>query len=355
VSAAHETVALVPGVRPDAADALLWVERVEKTFQIGRARFGRKTETLRAVDGVSFDVRKGETFGLVGESGCGKSTLARCILRLVALTGGRVLLDGVDLSALSGDELRRMRRRMQIVFQDPYASLDPRMSVRAIVEEPFVIHGIGDHAERVQRVEEMLQLVGIAPAQMRRKPHEFSGGQRQRIAVARALALHPELVILDEPISALDVSIQAQVLNLLRSLQEQLQLTYVFIIHDLAVAEYFCDRLAVLYLGAVVELGDRESLFRRPLHPYTVSLLSAVPIPDPASERRRQRIVLRGELTPISAERSGCRFQPRCPLGRDRPICAEQEPPLVEHAPGQWAACHFPGELAAALSEALAV
>ncbi|MHB8643681.1 MAG: ABC transporter ATP-binding protein [Gaiellaceae bacterium] len=336
---------LQPGVRPDAESSLLWVDRIEKTFRLGHARFGRTSETLRAVDGVSFDVSRGETFGLVGESGCGKSTLARCILRLIAPTGGRALLDGVDLLSLSGDELRRMRRRMQIVFQDPYASLDPRMSVQAIVEEPLVIHGVG-RAERTERAVEMLELVGITPAQMRRKPHEFSGGQRQRIGVARALVLHPELVILDEPISALDVSIQAQVLNLLRSLQERLQLTYLFIIHDLAVAEYFCDRLAVLYLGTVVELGDRESLFHRPLHPYTVSLLSAIPIPDPASERRRQRIVLRGELTPISGESHGCRFQPRCPLGHDRAICGEQEPPLVEHAPGQWAACHFPGELA---------
>jgi oligopeptide/dipeptide ABC transporter ATP-binding protein len=237
-----------------------------------------------------------------------------------------------------------MRRRMQIVFQDPSASLDPRMSARAIVEEGLVIHGVPDRAERAA---EMLALVGITPAQMLRKPHEFSGGQRQRIGVARALVLHPELVILDEPISALDVSIQAQVLNLLRDLQERLALTYVFIVHDLVVAEYFCDRLAVLYRGAVAELGDPERLFRTPLHPYTVALLSAVPIPDRASERRRERIVLHGELSPLSATLPGCRFQPRCPLGRERQICAEQEPPLLEHAAGHWAACHFPGELAA--------
>jgi oligopeptide/dipeptide ABC transporter ATP-binding protein len=345
---------LQPGVRPDVDDALLWVDRMEKVFKVGRARFGREAEPLRAVDKVSFDVRKGETFGLVGESGCGKSTLARCILRLIAPTSGRAVFDGVDLESLSGDELRKMRRRMQIVFQDPFASLDPRMSVRAIVEEPLAIHGLGERAERFERADEMLQLVGITPAQLRRKPHEFSGGQRQRIGVARALVLHPELVVLDEPISALDVSIQAQVLNLLRSLQQQLQLTYLFIIHDLSVAEYFCDRLAVLYLGAVVELGDRESLFRRPLHPYTVSLLSAVPIPDPAQERRRRRIVLRGEVTPLAAERRGCRFKPRCPVGRDREICGEHEPPLAEHAPGQWAACHFPGELAIAREDATA-
>ena len=340
-----------PGVRGGPEEALLWIDRLAKTFRLGGARGDHGPGVIRAVDNVSFDVRKGETFGLVGESGCGKSTLARCILRLVQPTSGRVLLEGADLLGLGTTEMRRVRRRMQIVFQDPYASLDPRMSARGIVEEPLVIHGIGDREERRRRASEMLELVGITPVQMTRKPHEFSGGQRQRIGVARALVLHPEVVILDEPISALDVSIQAQVLNLLRRLQEQLDLTYLFIIHDLAVAEYFCDRVAVLYLGAVVELADREAIFRRPLHPYTVSLLSAVPIPDPASERRRQRIVLRGEVAPVSSEPRGCRFQPRCPVGRDRDVCRQQEPPLVEHAAGQWAACHFPGELAASRAE----
>jgi len=282
--------ALEPGVRDNPADALLWVDKVEKTFRLGNARFGRAPALLRAVDVVSFDVRKGETFGLVGESGCGKSTLARCILRLIAPTGGRALLDGVDLIALSGNDLRRTRRRMQIVFQDPYASLDPRMSVRTIVEEPLVIHGIGDRRERAEQAAEMLELVGITRSQMQRKPHEFSGGQRQRIGVARALVLHPELVILDEPISALDVSIQAQVLNLLRSLQERLQLTYVFIIHDLSVAEYFCDRLAVLYLGTVVELGDREALFHRPFGSRT---------------RQRSTIAARSAGTSGASSRSG--------------------------------------------------
>ena len=215
-----------------------------------------------------------------------------------------------------------------------------------------MIHGIDSRAERDRRAREMLELVGITPAQMNRKPHEFSGGQRQRIGVARALVLHPELVVLDEPISALDVSIQAQVLNLLRRLQKQLGLTYVFIVHDLSVAEYFCDRVAVLYLGAVMEIGDREALFRQPLHPYTVSLLSAVPIPDPASERRRSRIVLRGEVASIGERQPGCRFRPRCPLGRDRDLCAQEEPPLFERSPGHWAACHFPGELTAATASA---
>lgn len=341
-----------PGVRPGVEEALLWVDRVEKTFRLGSSRLGRGAEYLRAVDGVSLDVRRGETVGLVGESGCGKSTLARCILQLIRPTNGRVFFDGVELGKLGGDELRRMRRRMQIVFQDPFASLDPRMSVAGIVEEPLVIHGIGDRRERVSRTAEMLDLVGISSTQMRRKPHEFSGGQRQRIGVARALVLHPELVVLDEPISALDVSIQAQVLNLLRDLQVRLELTYLFIVHDLAVAEYFCNRVAVLYLGAVVEMADRESLFRRPLHPYTVSLLSAVPIPDPASQRRRTRIVLPGEVSATAAMQGGCRFRPRCPVGRERDICREQEPPLVEHAPSQWAACHFPGELIASDSRA---
>jgi oligopeptide/dipeptide ABC transporter ATP-binding protein len=339
---------LQPGVRAGANDALLWVDRIEKTFTLARAGpVGSGPELIRAVDGVSFDVRRGETFGLVGESGCGKSTVARCILRLVRPTGGRVFLDGLDLLALGAAEMRRTRRRMQMVFQDPFASLDPRMSARSIVAEPLVVHRLGDRRQRVALADQMLELVGITPAQATRKPHEFSGGQRQRLGVARALILHPELVILDEPISALDVSIQAQVLNLLRSLQTQLGLTYLFIVHDLVVAEYFCDRLAVLYRGAVAELADRETLFRRPLHPYTVSLLSAVPIPDPTSERRRKRIVLRGELAPLTADRHGCRFQQRCPVGRDRDVCRTDEPPLVEHAAGHWAACHFPGELQA--------
>ena len=284
MTAPNETTQLPAGVRSGPGDATLWVDSVEKTFRVKGNSGGGATQ-LRAVDGVSFDVRRGETFGLVGESGCGKSTLARCILRLIEPSGGKVYLSGTDLRSLGEADLRRMRKRMQIVFQDPYSSLDPRMSVRSIVEEGLVIHRIDSRAERDRRAREMLELVGITPAQMNRKPHEFSGGQRQRIGVARALVLHPELVVLDEPISALDVSIQAQVLNLLRRLQEQLGLTYLFIIHDLSVAEYFCDRVAVLYLGAVMELADRETLFHAPLHPYTVSLLSAVPIPDPASER----------------------------------------------------------------------
>jgi peptide/nickel transport system ATP-binding protein len=334
-----------PGLRPDADASLLRVEELLKVFGIGRhGLLGRGEHTLLAVDGVSFDVARGETFGLVGESGCGKSTIGRCLLRLHEPTTGRAFFDGVDLFALPRGELRTLRRRLQIVFQDPYASLDPRMSVGSIVEEPLRIHAIGSRAERVERVLEMLSIVGLTPEQAARKPHAFSGGQRQRIALARALVLNPELVILDEPISALDVSIQAQVLNLLRSLQQRFGLTYVFIVHDLAVAEYFCDRVAVLYLGRIQELADRETIFHEPLHPYTVSLLSAVPIPDPAKERRRERIVLRGEVSPAEGVR-GCRFRPRCPVGRDRDICAQEMPALQERSSGHWVACHFPGEL----------
>jgi oligopeptide/dipeptide ABC transporter ATP-binding protein len=339
---------LSPGLRGEPDSALLWVDRLKKDFPTGRRRFfgaGQTGESLRAVDGVSFDIRPGETFGLVGESGCGKSTLARCILRLIRPTGGRVVFDGTDLETLGRSDLRALRKRMQIVFQDPYASLDPRMTVGAIVEEPLVIHGLGARTERRAKVATMLELVGLTPQQARRKPHEFSGGQRQRIALARALVLSPELVILDEPVSALDVSIQAQVLNLLRSLQEELGLTYLFIVHDLAVAEYFCDRLAVLYLGAVMELGERETLFRSPLHPYTDALLSAVPIPDPAVARRMNRVVLRGDVVHFGSEVRGCRFKPRCPVGRNREVCGVEHPPLVERGSGHWVACHFPGEL----------
>jgi oligopeptide/dipeptide ABC transporter ATP-binding protein len=290
-------------------------------------------------------VVRGETFGLVGESGCGKSTAARCILRLIEPTAGKVFFDGIDLAGLDRADLRRMRRRMQIVFQESTASLDSRMSVGAIVEEPLLIHRIGTREERRSRVEEALSAVGMTAGQASRKPHAFSGGQRQRIGVARALVLSPELVVLDEPVSAVDVSIQAQILNLLRDLQKRFHLTYVFIVHDLAVAEYFCDRLAVVYLGHVMELGDRETLFRQPLHPYTVTLLSAVPVPDPGIERRRRRIVLRGEASPLVGSLQGCPFRARCFVGRDREICAEVPPPLGEHGSGHWVACHFPGEL----------
>ena len=324
---------------------LLEVDDLKKDFRVAGKTFRRSKEFIRAVDGVSFDVKRGETFGLVGESGCGKSTIARCLLRLTEPTSGRVLFNGRDVGSLSEADLRRLRAEMQIVFQDPYASLDPRMSVRAIVEEPLLVHGVKDKEERCRRAIDILSLVGIAPEHVERKPHEFSGGQRQRVGLARALVLNPELIVLDEPISALDVSIQAQVLNLLREIQDEFDLTYVFIVHDLAVAEYFCDRVAVLYLGAIMEMTDRDVLFRQPLHPYTVSLLSAVPIPDPDSERRRERIVLSGEVSPVGPNVQGCRFRSRCPVGKDRELCHDEEPPLAEVVPGHWLSCHYPGEL----------
>ena len=324
---------------------LLAAENLRKDYRLSGGVLNRSREIVRAVDDVSFAVAPGETFGLVGESGCGKSTVARCVVRLLRPTAGSVIFDGADIGALTGASLRDFRRRVQIVFQDPFASLDPRMSARAIVEEPLQVHSIGDRAGRRQRVMEVLSLVGLVPEQAGRKPHEFSGGQQQRIGLARALVLNPEMLVLDEPVSALDVSIQAQVLNFLRDVQERLALTYLFIAHDLAVAEYFCDRLAVLYLGSVAETADSVTLFRNPLHPYSVSLLSAVPIPDPASERRRNRIVLTGEVSPVASSIVGCPFRPRCPVGRDRDICREQRPPLTEVEPGHGVACHFPGHL----------
>lgn len=336
---------MTAGLRDSLTDPLLLVEGLEKHFTVHTGR--RKTEVLRAVDGLSFDVARGETLGIVGESGCGKSTAARCILRLIEPTRGRVTFGGDDVTSYSPDALRHARRRMQIVFQDPYGSLNPRMSVRSLVEEPLQIHGAADKSERARRVDEILGRVGIATALARRKPHAFSGGQRQRIALARALILEPELVVLDEPVTALDVSVQAQVLNLLTSLQAQLALTYLFIVHDLAVAEYFCHRIAVLYLGSVVELASSERVFSNPLHPYTNALLSAAPIPDPASTRRRERIVLRGEVPQLGEVPTGCPFQPRCPVGRGRALCVAEKPLLIQHEPDHWAACHYPAEMQA--------
>lgn len=338
-----------PGLALDAGEALLRVEGLRRVFGAGgKGLLPGRAPPLVAVDGVTFDVGRGETFGLVGESGCGKSSVARCLLRLLEPDAGRVVLDGVDVLALAPGALRRLRRRMQIVFQDTSGALEPRMSVREIVAEPLVVHRAGAASEHRARVDEMLDLVGIPPGLAMRKPHELSGGQRQRIGLARALILNPDLVVLDEPISALDVSIQAQILNLLRDLQEQLALTYLFIVHDLRVAEYFCDRLAVLYLGRVVELGERAALFRQPLHPYTACLLSAVP--DPGRSAGRERILLRGEVSPSSERPSGCPFQPRCPVGRDRERCAREAPPLRAHGERHWAACHYPGEIGGASS-----
>ncbi|MDW8180559.1 MAG: ABC transporter ATP-binding protein [Anaerolineae bacterium] len=319
---------------------LLRVENLVKWFPITRGIiFTRTIGYVHAVDGVSFEIRRGETLGLVGESGCGKSTVGRTILQLYRPTRGHVYFDGVDLTQLKGSELRRMRRRMQIIFQDPYASLNPRMTVGQIIAEPLEIHGIARGKEARERVEELLRLVGLNPIFADRYPHEFSGGQRQRIGIARALALQPDFIVCDEPISALDVSIQAQIVNLLQELQERFHLTYLFIAHDLAMVRHISDRVAVMYLGKIVELADRIELYENPLHPYTQALLSAVPVPDPAVEARRQRIILRGEVPSPVNPPGGCRFHPRCPIAQE--ICKRVEPEWREVRPGHWVACHL--------------
>ena len=321
--------------------ALLEVRGLSKSFPERRGVLQRTVGHLRAVDRVDLDLAGGESFALVGESGSGKTTLARCVTRLIEPDAGSVRLDGEDLLALSGGELRRRRRRFQMIFQDPYGSLNPRMRVEKILAEPLEVHRLAPRSGRRARVEELLDLVGLPPAAADRYPHEFSGGQRQRIGIARALATRPDLLIADEPVSALDVSVQAQIINLLARLQQRFGLTLLVIAHDLALVEQLADRVGVLYLGSLVETAPTADLYRRPLHPYTVSLLSAVPVPVPA--RRRERIVLPGEPPSPLSPPPGCRFHPRCPIARER--CARDEPALVEIEPGRQVACHFPGEL----------
>ncbi len=327
--------------------SLLEVRGLEVHFPITEGLvFERKVGAVRAVDGVDLGIERGETLGVVGESGCGKTTLGRALLRLVEPTAGSVTFDGVDVRALGREELRRMRRRMQMIFQDPYSSLDPRQRVDSIVGEPIVTHGIARGAAVSTRVRDLLDLVGLPKTAGSRYPHEFSGGQRQRIGIARAIALEPDLVIADEPVSALDVSIQAQVVNLLEELQERLGLTYLVIAHDLAVVRHISDRVAVMYLGTVVEVADSDQLYLQPRHPYTRALLSAVPVPDPGVEDRRERILLRGDLPSPANPPSGCRFHTRCPY-RQPTRCHDERPALREVGPAQLAACHYAEEIAA--------
>jgi len=322
-------------------NVLVRVENLVKHFPITRGiLIQREVGAVKAVDGVTFDIIKGETLGLVGESGCGKSTTGRTIIQLYRATSGKVFLEEKELTNLKGEGLRHVRRNMQIIFQDPYASLNPRMTVGDIVGEPLEVHGImSNRKDRRHRVQDLLNLVGLNPYFINRYPHEFSGGQRQRIGVARALALEPQFIVCDEPISALDVSIQAQVVNLLEDLQNKLGLTYLFIAHDLSMVRHISDRTAVMYLGKVVELTTREELYINPLHPYTKALLSAVPIPDPLAERKRQRIILTGDVPSPVNPPSGCHFHPRCSYAQE--ICKESDPEWREVSPGHWVACHL--------------
>jgi oligopeptide/dipeptide ABC transporter ATP-binding protein len=330
----------------DDGDVLVRVADLAKRFPVPSDRlFGRARTEVRAVDGVNLEVRRGETVGLVGETGCGKSTLARCITRLYDLTAGQVIFDGDDISRLSRRRLRPYRLQMQMIFQDPYGSLNPRRRVGSIIGDPFAIHGVSAGSDRKRRVQELMELVGLNPEHYNRFPAEFSGGQRQRIGVARALALHPKLIVCDEPVSALDVSIQAQIINLLADLQQDLDLTYLFIAHDLSVVRHVSDRIAVMYLGKVVEIGATEELFARPRHPYTKALLSARPRIDENGGGLQQRVVLGGDVPSPIDPPPGCRFHPRCP--KARPLCSEDEPWLETKAgdpPGHSAACHFPVE-----------
>jgi len=324
-------------------DRLFEIQDLEKHFPLTSGVLFKKTVgAVRAVDGVTFDVFEGETLGLVGESGCGKSTTARLMTRLLEPTGGRVLYKGEDISHRSRADLKPLRRDMQMIFQDPYSSLNPRKTVGSIIGEPFVIHDVErDEDKRKRRVQDLMDLVGLNPEHYNRFPHEFSGGQRQRIGVARAIALKPKLVVADEPVSALDVSIQAQIINLLEELQDELGLTIVFIAHDLSVVRHVCDRIAVMYLGKIVEMADADSLFEHPRHPYTGALMSAVPVPDPRLAREKQRQVLGGDVPSPTNPPQACRFHTRCPKARDG-VCNVEEPLLEPKEGGNLTACHFP-------------
>jgi len=321
-------------------EVLVQVKELKKHFPITRGiLLQRQVGAVRAVDGITFDIYRGETLGLVGESGCGKTTAGRTILQLYRPTAGQVIFDGTDLTQLKGEELRHMRRRMQMVFQDPFASLNPRMTIARIIAEPLRIHKlVPSRREQIERVQELLRLVRLNPRFVNRYPHEFSGGQRQRIGIARALASNPDFIVCDEPISSLDVSIQAQVVNLLEDLQDRLGLTYLFIAHDLSMVRHLCDRVAVMYLGRIVELAEKDELYDHPLHPYTQALLSAVPVPDPAVERQRRRIILAGDVPSPIEPPPGCRFHPRCPVAQ--PLCSEEEPPWRDVGGGHLIACH---------------
>ena len=318
-------------------DKLVEIKALRMWFPIFRGILQKHVADVKAVDTINFHVYRGETLGLVGESGCGKSTTGRAILQLYRPTGGEVLFEGKDLVKLKDNELRPMRRQMQMIFQDPYASLNPRMTVGSIISEPLEVHNIGNKAERVERVRELLRVVGLNPYFINRYPHEFSGGQRQRIGVARALAVNPSFIVCDEPISALDVSIQAQIINLLEDLQEQFNLTYLFIAHDLSVVRHISDRIAVMYLGKIMEMCDRDELYRNPMHPYSQALLSAVPIPDPVVEEKRQRIILEGDVpTPVNPPK-GCHFCTRCPKVME--VCKDNEPEFRDYGEEHFVAC----------------
>ncbi|WP_335872497.1 ABC transporter ATP-binding protein [Bacillus sp. 2205SS5-2] len=318
-------------------EVLLQVEDLKKNFPIKGGFLGKTVNEVKAVDGVSFTVNKGETLGIVGESGCGKSTTGRMLMRLIEPTGGRVRFEDQEITNLSKGDLRKLRRDMQMVFQDPFASLNPRHNVEKILEEPLIVHGIGTKEERIKRVHELLEIVGLSSYHAKRYPHQFSGGQRQRIGIARALMTKPKLIIADEPVSALDVSIQSQVLNLMEDLQKEFGLTYIFIAHDLGVVRHISDRVAVMYLGKVVEIANSEDLYDNPKHPYTQALLSAVPIPDP--QYKRESIILQGDIPSPSNPPSGCAFHTRCPYKLD--VCSVKQPALTKQEDGHFAACHL--------------